>query len=304
MKFLIAGGSGFIGTHLAEFFLNSHHAVAVVARSGKHRLTGREGFRLIQADTTRPGDWQDAVPEADVVINLAGATIFRRWTKRYKQQIRDSRILTTGNLAEALAQGESTLFFSASATGYYGSQGDALLNEEASGGTDFLAQVAREWEQEAQKAEARGARVLQMRFGIVLGPGGGAWPKMASAFRFFLGGPLGNGSQWFPWIHIDDLAAAVAFCLYQESMSGPCNFCAPQPVRNRELARTMGKVLGRPAWLPAPGWGVRLVMGELGDTLMTSQNSYPEKLLQAGFCFRFPDLEGALQDLWGRQRSM
>jgi uncharacterized protein (TIGR01777 family) len=239
-----------------------------------------------------------AAPEHQWIINLAGASIFGRWSPAYKQEIHESRIRTTRNLVIALAGGNRRqLLCSTSAVGYYGPRGDEVLTEESPQDSDFLARLGTEWEAEALKARELGLRVVITRFGIVLGRGGGALGQMAPMFRRFLGGPLGSGQQWFSWIHQGDLARAFSFISEHPEIHGPVNLTAPNPVRNRDLARALGRVLHRPAWLPAPEFMIRLAMGELAESLLTGQRVIPKRLLDAGFKFNFPTIEAALKDL-------
>lgn len=297
MNVLITGGLGFVGRHLSRLLLEKGHHVTAVGLRPHPALIPHPHFSYLSADTTRPGAWQEALRDMDAVVNLAGKTIFHLWTERYKAEIYDSRILTTRNLVAALPQGRPTTLVSTSAVGYYGDCGEDTLTEEAPAGDDFLARLGRHWEAEALKAADQGSRVVVARFGIVLGADGGALEKMIPAFRSYLGGPLGDGTQWFPWIHIGDLTAALAFALDSERAAGPMNFTAPNPVRNREFARELARLLNRPALMPAPGFVIRTVLGELGKTLLASQRVVPEKLLQAGFAFRFPAVREALYDL-------
>ncbi len=297
MKYLITGGTGFVGRHLSNFLLKRGHEVIAVGLRATPEIAQQETFRYISADTSQPGDWQDAVNEADAVYNLAGKTIFKRWTESYKQLIYDSRILTTRNIVDALPKNKQITLCSTSAVGYYGNRNDETLTEDSTGGDDFLARVGFDWEGEAFKAEEKGIRVVMARFGIVLGKDGGAMAKMMPAFKSFTGGPLGSGMQWFPWIHMADILSALMFIVENRDIKGPVNFTAPNPIRNRELAKTLGKVLKRPAFLSVPGFMIRLAMGEFGNTLLASQRAVPEKLLKHGFTFRFAELEDAIRDI-------
>jgi hypothetical protein len=231
-----------------------------------------------------------------VAINLVGRTIFKPWTKRYKNQIHDSRILSTRNLVDSIQKNKKIVLCNASAVGYYGNRGDEILEETASQGNDFLAKVTGDWEGEALKGEEKGIRVVMTRFGIVLGKDGGAMKKMLPAFRYFAGGPMGNGRQWFPWIHMDDLLSAVMLVMENTNIKGPVNFCSPQPVRNRDLAKTLGRILNRPSFMPAPGFMIRLILGELGSSLLCSQHCVPRVLLKHGFIFKYPDIRDAIQN--------
>jgi uncharacterized protein (TIGR01777 family) len=297
MKILISGGLGFVGRHLSRLLLEKGHRVTALGLRSDPTLLPHPEFDYLSADTTRPGAWQDRLQEMDAVVNLTGKTIFRPWTGGYKEDIYDSRILTTRNLVDALPQDRAVTLVSTSAVGYYGDRGDDLLTEADLAGNDFLARLGRHWEAEALKAREKGSRVVISRFGIVLGPGGGALVKMIPAFRSYLGGPLGDGKQWFPWIHIEDLTAALAFVLDSDGAEGPMNFTAPNPVRNREFVRELARMLDRPALMPAPAFMIRMVLGELGQTLLSSQRALPEKLRATGFEFRFPAIREALYDL-------
>jgi uncharacterized protein len=296
---LITGASGFVGSHLSRFLLEKGWRVTGLGTSRQSPLPRDDRFSWISADTTIPGEWQTAVPGADVIVNLAGRTIFKRWTRSYKKQMHASRILTTRNLVAALPPDCSSIFLSASAVGLYGSQGDDILTEDTPAGADFLAALAGDWEMEALLAKKRGARVALMRFGVVLAAGGGALGKMVPAFRMFVGGPVGNGRHWFPWIHMADLIGAIDFLISREDLDGPFNFVAPGQIRNGDFARALGKSLGRPAVLPAPAFMLRLLLGEMGNTLLSSQRAVPERLQRTGFDFKFPDAAKALEDLFG-----
>ena len=297
MKIFITGGSGFVGTNLASYLLERGHSIIAVGTSSAHKVIQHDEFHYISADTTRQGGWQDALKDVDAVINLAGKNIFKRWTDTYKDQIYNSRILTTRNLVEAITGRKDIIFCSTSAVGYYGDRADEVLKEDAVTGNDFAAKVCRDWEKEAFQAETKGVRVAAMRFGVVLGKNGGALAKMVPAFKSFAGGPLGSGLQWFPWIHMDDLTVAMVFILENSDAKGPFNFCSPNPVRNRDFADALGHVLNRPSVLRAPSFMIRMVMGEMGKSLMSSQRAIPDKLLKQGFTFQYSVINKALHDL-------
>jgi uncharacterized protein (TIGR01777 family) len=297
MKFLITGGLGFVGSNLSDYLLDKGHAVIAMGRAATQNRITTDRYQYISADTTRPGDWQKALVDVDAVINLVGKSIFKRWSKSYKEQIYDSRILTTRNVVDALPANQSVVLCNASGAGYYGNRGDDLLKEDEKSGNDFLASVSVDWEAEALKGTAKGIRVALMRFGVILGKGGGALAKMIPAFKSFVGGPIGSGNQWFPWMHLKDLMAAILFVCEHSQVGGPLNFCAPNPVTNRELAKTLGQVLGRPAIMPAPAFMVRAVLGEFGNVLLDSQRTIPAKLLSHGFEFQYPDIKSAIREV-------
>lgn len=297
MQVVITGGTGFVGTHLSARLLDGGHEVTAIGTRDAEKVPERPQFRYLQADTCEPGPWQEAAAQADLLVNLAGRTIFHRWSPKYKQQIYDSRILTTRHLVAAMESSPKSILISASAVGFYGDCGDSELTETSPRGQGYLADISRDWEAEALAAGDKGARVVVTRFGIVLGDQGGALATMLPAFRSFVGGPLGSGRQWFPWIHIDDLLAALDFLISQPDLHGVFNLCAPNPVRNSEMARALGSALGRPAKVPMPSMALKLMLGELASVLLASQRTLPSRLVDAGFQFRYPLLDGALADL-------
>jgi hypothetical protein len=297
MHVFITGGLGFVGRHLSQTLLDEGHTVTASGRTRNPRGIDHPEFHYLSADTTREGAWQETAQKVDAAVNLAGVSIFNYWTESHKQKMVDSRILTTRNLVGALTAGTAKVLCSASAVGYYGHRGDGELTEAHPPGDDFLARLAVDWEKEARAAETQGVRVTLARFGIVLDRDGGAMEKMLPAFRLFVGGPLGDGRQWFPWIHRQDLVDAMMFCLTGDEVRGPVNFCAPEPVRNETLAKTLGDVLNRPAIMRVPGFVIRKALGDLGDALLSSQRAVPERLQQLGFRFNYPDLRSALEDI-------
>jgi len=303
MKILMTGGTGYVGSILTRTLTEANHEVTVLTRSVRPGRSLPPGAEFLEGNPVEPGPWQDRVPEHDVIVNLAGASIFSRWTAKTKEVLRESRIRTTRNLAEALdrgGRGRGVRFLSTSAVGYYGFTGDEELTEESPAGDDFLATLTRDWEQEALEARKTGASVALLRFGVVLGGREGALARMIPLFNKYLGSPLGSGKQWFSWIHVRDLAAMYRFLLEQSDMEGPINCTAPNPVQNRELTRALARALGKPAFLPAvPGPVIRMVLGEFGNVLLKGQRVIPGRLLDAGFRFEFNTVAEALEDAIG-----
>jgi uncharacterized protein (TIGR01777 family) len=297
MKIFITGGTGFVGERLVEKFIGEGHQITLLTRGGKRGKALASGITVLAGDPIQEGDWQNEVPDHDVAINLAGASIFARWTEEAKRQIRESRILTTRHLVAAMKGNRLHTLISASGVGYYGSSGDEIVTEDSPPGGGFLAQLSQDWEREARRAEEKGVRVLCTRFGVVLGEKGGALGQMIPLFRKFLGGPLGSGKQWFSWIHREDLVAAFLFLLDHSQISGPVNFTSPQPVRNKELAEALGEALGRPSFVRAPEFLLHWVLGEFGSMLLEGQRVVPQKLQEKGFPFQYPEIRSALAQI-------
>ena len=297
MKIFVTGGTGFVGAYLTARLVEEGHEVTVLTRSLAGREKNVSGLSYLQGEPTKKGGWQEAIGQQDAIINLAGASIFHRWSEEYKKAIRDSRLQTTRNLVEGINAGRKVTLFSTSAVGYYGFHGDERLTEESPPGDDFLACLSVDWEQEASRAADKGARVVMTRFGIVLGDKGGALGQMIPLFKGFLGGPIGDGKQWFSWIHMHDLGEAFVFLLKNESITGAVNCSSPNPVRNKELAKALGEVLHRPSFLPAPGFMIRLILGEFGTVILKGQRVIPKRLMEYGFTFQYPDIKKALHSL-------
>jgi len=299
MKILITGGTGFVGTQLTSRLIKDGHEVTILTRSLKRSGEAPRGISYLQGDPNQKGPWQEAIKNHDGVINLAGASIFSKWTEEHKKAIRESRVNTTRNIVEGIPSHPEKPFtlFSTSAVGYYGFCGDEELVEDSAPGNDFLARIALEWEGEALKAREKGARVVITRFGIVLGEKGGALSQMIPLFKKYIGGPIGSGKQWFSWVHIKDLAEAFVFLMKHPEISGPVNLCSPNPVRNKDLAKALGKALHKPSFLPAPGFMVKFVLGEFGSVILEGQRVIPRRLLEKGFVFQYPDIDKALQNV-------
>jgi uncharacterized protein (TIGR01777 family) len=302
MKVFMTGRTGVVGTNLTNALVEKGHHLTLLTRRIREDRPLPPGAAYLEGDPTLQGPWQDKVAIHEVIINLAGASLFRRWTKSAKKAIRESRMLTTQNLVDALSsrQGMNTTFLSTSAVGYYGFHEDEDLDEESPPGENFLASLSVEWESIAMKAETFGARVVPLRFGVVLGKDGGVLKQMTPPFKWYLGSPLGSGKQWFSWIHMADLANIYLYLMKAQDISGPINCMAPNPVRNRELTKALGEALGKPTFMPAvPAFAMKIMMGELGSIVVKGQKVLPKRLLENGFRFRFPEIRGALQDLLG-----
>jgi uncharacterized protein (TIGR01777 family) len=279
MKVVITGGSGFIGRALAERLRASGDTVTAVSLR-----------------TPPPGP--EVFTGCDAVVHLAGEPVAQRWSAAAKERIINSRVQGTRTLVAALRQQPPSVLVSASAIGYYGSRGDEILTEDSPPGSDFLGQVAVTWEHEARAAEKFGVRVVTPRIGVVLGPGGGALPKMALPFRFGAGGRLGDGKPWTSWIHLDDLIALVEFSIATAAVRGAVNAVAPNPVTNTDFTRALAAALHRPAIFPVPAAALKLLLGEMSQVVLASQRVIPEAALRAGFHFRFTDVGDALRQIF------
>ena len=298
MHILLTGGTGLIGRQLCRHWLAQGHRVTVWSRQPETVA------QVCGAQVLGVGRLQEVIGAVDAVVNLAGAPIADRpWTHKRKALLWSSRINLTETLLawmEGLEQKPAVLI-SGSAVGWYGDGGERELTE-ASGPVqdDFPSQLCIAWEETAQRAEAMGVRVVLVRTGLVLAAEGGFLSRLLLPFKLALGGPIGNGRQWMPWVHIKDQIALIDFLLHKPDASGPYNACAPCPVRNREFAKTLGQVLHRPAFMPMPALALKVGLGELSGLLLGGQKAVPERLLAAGFTFQFTELHAALEDLSSR----
>ncbi len=295
MKITISGASGLIGRRLMKALANDRHSIRVLSRHAGTNLPG--GIRLSAWDPAKGEPPADSLRDADAVIHLAGEPVAQRWSADAKLRIRDSRVAGTRNLVEALAKlpQRPQVLVSASAVGYYGSRGDETLTESSAAGSGYLAEVCQAWEKEAQAAEALGMRVVQVRTGIVLDARGGALQRMLPPFRMGVGGKIGDGKQWMPWIHAQDLVDLYRFAL-EQPLKGPLNGVAPYPVVNADFTKGLAGALKRPAFLPVPALALRLLFGEMAGVLLASQRVLPKAAEAAGFRFQFPQLGPALAD--------
>jgi uncharacterized protein len=292
MRVAVTGATGFIGTALcAELARRGHSAVALT------RDPRRAQVALPGVDIVAWNEHSTSLPGVDAVVNLAGESVAGRWTAEKKRRIRDSRIDGTRRLVEAIHRADlrPSVLVSVSGVGYYGDRGEEQLTESSAPGDEFLSAVCRDWEAEAARAEEIGIRVARLRLGVVLDRDGGALAAMLLPFRLGLGGPLGNGRQWFAWIHRADVANLFLFALENAAAAGPINAVAPEQVRNREFTRALARVLHRPAFLPSPAFALRLLLGEFSQELLSSGRVLPERARALGYQFRFPQLAPALR---------
>ena len=300
MKILVAGGTGFIGSVLLPCLIEAGHQVSMLIPPGREYKAISSSVAVVEGDAFHPLLWPGLVENNQVIINLAGSTIFRRWNKTVKDDIYTSRIHITRNIVEAVktCHGNGKHVINASGVGYYGYRMNEPLTEESGPGSSFLAGIAVDWEGEALKAREHGARVVLCRFGIVMGKNGGAFKNMLPFFRYGLGGRWGDGSQWFSWIHSLDCAKAILFLLEHRDIDGAVNLTAPNPVTNRELTHLLRHKLRRRTLLPViPGFLMRAFLGDFADVFLKGQRVMPHKLLAGGFQFRHPTLEGCISDL-------
>lgn len=293
MDFLLTGATGFIGRKLVDRLLADGHEVNYLGRKRSRELDSRAAFHLWKSGEIPP---LDSVPTVDAVINLAGEPVAQRWNEEVKRRIYASRVNGTRLLVQGLGKlrHKPSVLVSASATGYYGERGDEILTENSAGGSGFLADVCCDWEREALQAEQFGIRVLLIRIAPVVGPGGGILSKVLPLFRSGLGGKLGSGRQWMPWIHIDDLIEMLLFAAATSDVRGPWNGTAPKPTTNAEFTSALAAAVRRPALFTVPRFALRLGLGEAANAMLESQRVVPEGPIRSGFQFRYPDIGLAL----------
>jgi hypothetical protein len=306
MKIVIAGGTGFLGLPLTARLVADAHDVVVLTR-GTAAPRGPRGGRLVSwTPGGDAGPWVGEIDGAGVVVNLAGEPIAgRRWTDAQKRRITDSRVQATRSLVDAIRRAGTPppVFISGSAVGYYGPRGDEVVTEDSAAGSDFLARVCVQWEAEANRAAGAGTRVVCIRTGLVLEGDGGALPQMLPPFTFGVGGPVGSGRQYWPWIHRSDWIDLVCWAIRMASVAGPVNVTAPAPVTNAAFARALGRALHRPSFMPAPAFALRLLLGEMADALLLSgQRAVPAKAERLGFAFRCATIDEALTAIMETRR--
>jgi len=300
MRVVITGGSGLIGSALARELGAAGQDVVVLTRDAGKAGALPAGVRAVQWDGKTAAGWGSLLDGDTVLVHLAGESIASgRWTEERKRRIRDSRVGSGKAVLQAIREAavKPRALLQGSAVGYYGPHGDEVIREDAAPGDDFLAGVCKEWEASTAEAEALGVRRAILRTGVVLTREGGALPKMTLPFKMMVGGPLGNGRQWLPWIHLADEVGAIRFLAESAEARGPFNLTAPNPVTNRELAGILASVLHRPGFMPAPGFALHLALGEMADMLLNGQRVVPSRLQELGYRFQYPDAEPALRGL-------
>jgi uncharacterized protein len=310
MRIVIAGGTGFLGSPLAEGYAEEGHDVRVLTRGltpGEARHdpgTGVPGVTRVGWGPDTSGPWESVIDGADAVVNLAGAGIGdARWTPQRKALLRDSRIIPTKTLAAAIRKvaHPPAVFVSGSGVGYYGaSLDDGVKTESSPAGDDFLGRVCQDWEKEAERAASASTRVVTLRTAMVIERSGSALQKLVTPFRFFAGGPVGSGRQYMSWIHRIDWIEMVRWIIDTRALTGAVNAAAPAPVTNREFARALGRALHRPALIPTPGLALKIALGEMADALvLTGQRAVPQRALSHGFHFRYPEIDQAFRGIFG-----
>lgn len=299
-RILVSGGSGLIGAALVPTLKASGAHITRLMRATKAQTAPDE--ESIPWDPEQPLA-ADILSGFDAVIHLAGESIVGRWSEDKKKQIRNSRVIGTRNVTQALAQAKDkpNIFICSSAIGYYGDRADELLNEESAPGAGFLPEVCREWEAATRPAVDAGIQTVQIRTGVVLSSKGGALAKMLTPFKMGVGGKVGSGTQWMSWIDVEDMVGAIHHILKSDLLRGPVNMVAPKPVTNEEFTKTLGSVLSRPTILPMPAFAVKLLFGEMGETvLLGSQRVEPSQLISSGYPFRFRTLRASLENILSR----
>ncbi len=300
MRTIITGGTGLIGRALAASLAADGNEVVVLSRNPDRASDLPAGVQAQGWDAHSAQGWGHLADGADAIVNLAGQSIAGlRWTQSHKRRIRQSRLNAAQAVVEAIeaAANKPRVLIQASGVGYYGDRGDQRVTEQTPPGDDWLARFAVEWEASSQPVETWGVRRAMIRTGAVLSTRGGVLPLMALPFKLFVGGPVGSGRQYVPWIHIVDEVAAIRFLIDNQEAAGPFNLSAPNPLTNAQFSRTLARVLGRPAWIRVPGPILRLLLGEMASLVLEGQRAVPQRLLDIGFSFRFPDAEAALRDL-------
>jgi len=306
MRVFITGASGFVGSAVARALRLRGDTVVGLSRSGAAGASSSDGVEWVRGDPAEAGDWQRHIDGCEAVVHLAGESVAGRWTSRRKRLILESRVLSTRAVVSAIEAAEAppAVLISASGIDHYAfNPSDTAVDEAASAGEGFLAEVCVAWETAARAAERLGVRAVQMRLGVVLGGGGpaqkrrpeGALALMALPFRLYAGGRMGSGRQWVSWVHVDDVVGVVLRALDRESLRGPINVVAPEAIRQQQFARSLGAALSRPCWLPTPAPALRLALGGFAESILHGRRATPRRLLEDGYAFTFPEVDEALR---------
>jgi uncharacterized protein (TIGR01777 family) len=301
MRILITGGTGTIGRRLVAHLIKHGHALTVVSRQPYRPASLPAKLTFVHWDGRTTSDWGRHVAESEAIVNLAGAGLAdARWTDKRKRIIQESRVQAGQAVVEAVraAQNKPKVLIQSSAIDYYGAEhDDEVITEESGPGHSFLAEVCQVWEDSTRPVTEMGVRRVIIRTAAVLDPLGGAFPKLVLPFRFFVGGRLGSGQQWFSWIHYFDAVEAIRFLIENEAAQGPFNLAAPSPVKNQEFTRTLGQVMKRPAFMVAPSFALNLLLGELATTVLEGQRAMSVRLPELGFAYQYPQLDKALTNV-------
>jgi uncharacterized protein (TIGR01777 family) len=299
MRIIITGGSGLIGRALTESLAKDGHEVIVLSRNPAAVKNLPKGARAEKWDGKSAQGWGQLADGADAIVNLAGATISERWSDARKKEIRDSRVNAGKAVVDAVktASKKPGVVVQSSAVGYYGPHGAEEITEESSAGNDFLASICTDWEASTAELDTLGIRRPIIRTGVILDQKGGALPKMLTPIKMFVGGPIGSGKQYFPWIHLKDEVAAIRFLIDNKQARGVYNLSAPKPLTNKEFTQAIGRVLGRPTFMPVPAFAMQTMFGEMSTLLLDGQRQMPRRLVQEGFKFQFAEAAAALKDV-------
>ena len=299
MKIAITGGTGLVGKALSSHLIQEGHQVYILTR--KSAVSQSSNPEYIQ--WLNPGDRPEKELEGiDAIVNLAGATINNKWTDEYKQKIIASRLQATAEvkrIIEIMPKKPSVLV-NASAVGYYGTSLDEEFTEQSQKGSDFLADTVHQWEASATQVHEMGVRPVLCRFGVIFDKTAGALPRMVLPYKFFAGGKIGSGKQWLSWIHIEDVVRGIVFAIGNNKINGPVNFTAPYPVKMGQFGETLSRVINRPHWMPVPSFALKILLGEMSILVLEGQRAIPEKLLNEGFTFSYPELQSALKEIFGK----
>lgn len=299
MKIAITGGTGLVGQALSSHMIQAGHQVYILTRNSSESHSNTPKY----VQWLNPGDRPEKELEGiDAFVNLAGATINSKWTDEYKQKIIASRLQATAEVKRIIEimPVKPSVLVNASAVGYYGTSLSKEFTEQSNKGSDFLADTVYQWEASATEVHEMGVRPVLCRFGVILDKKGGALPQMVLPYKLFAGGKIGSGKQWLSWIHIEDVVRGLLFAIENNKVNGPVNFTAPSPVKMEQFGETLSSVINRPHWMPVPSFALKILLGEMSILVLEGQRAIPEKLLEAGFTFSYPELKDALQEIFGK----